>query len=442
MACTPIAGSRAAAGFHVMRGLCLVCVTLALTAIAASSAAQQPLTLADAQAEARAHAPEVAQLEAVVRGAEAVAAQASRRFRQNPDLTTSYFNGALIGRPEERSWTASASLPVDVSGSWKSRAASAGADLTRAQFDHDTGLRALDEQVAVAVAEVALQQRLVARSQRIVELQMIAADAAHRQLDVGQGTQLDADSADLDLGSTRAALEQARGGLAEAQARLSRLLGRDSGAGLAVADPAESLDLAERPDFIPLIDRDPRVRAAHAEVDAAMFERETYERLVAPAPTFGLNGGYTRSEIPQGSFRGLALAAPLSATWPDRELVFTASLPLPFFDRQQEPRARATARLLSGEADMRAARATVHSELESTWAALDSATRAAQAVANVPALVDRDADFVEQAVRAGAFDAVMRTQALRRLLDAGRAADTAVRDLRVARAAWVRRTAP
>jgi hypothetical protein len=108
----------------MIRAVRLAYVTLVLTSIAARSAAQQPLTLADAQAEARAHAPEVAQLEAVVRGAEAVAAQASRRFRQNPDLTTSYFNGASIGRPEERSWTASASLPVDVSGSWKPRARS------------------------------------------------------------------------------------------------------------------------------------------------------------------------------------------------------------------------------------------------------------------------------------------------------------------------------
>ena len=55
--------------------------------------------------------------------------------------------------------------------------------------------RALDERVAQGVANVALQQQLVRRLERMMELQQIAADAARRQLAVGQGAQLDADSA-------------------------------------------------------------------------------------------------------------------------------------------------------------------------------------------------------------------------------------------------------
>jgi len=55
------------------------------------------------------------------------------------------------------------------------------------------------------------------------------------------------------------------------------------------------------------------------------------------------------------------------------------------------------------------------------------------------AAIDRDVTFVEQAVRAGAFDALQRTQALRRLLESGQINDTAVRDFRTARAAWLRR---
>ena len=410
-----------------------------LVAGPAPAHAQQPLTLADAQAEARARAPEVGALEAIVRGAEAIAAQASRMFRQDPTVSGSYFNGALIGRSEENSWTLGAQLPVDVSGSWRTRSASATADVKRTEFDRENGLRALDEQVAVAVADVALQQRLIERDQRLLNLYAIAADGAHQQLNVGQGAQLDADSADLDLGGARILLEQVRGDLARARTRLARLLGRGSGVDLVVADLPEPAPTLQRPDLDALVERDPRVRAALAEIDAATFERETFARLVRPMPTFGLSSGYNRSEIPTGSFSGTPFAGTLRANWPDRDLVFNVSLPIPLFDRQVEPRARATGRLLTAEARARTARADVRTELESAWAAFDAATRALQAVADTPTLIDRDAGFVEQAVRAGAFDAVTRSLALRRLDDAGRRVDTAVRDLRAARAAWLRR---
>ena len=401
--------------------------------------AQQPLTIADAQAEARAHAPEAAELEATVRSAEAIAAQASRKLRQDPVVSSSYFNGALIGR-DETAWSVDARLPVDLSGSWKPRSASATADVRRTEFDRENGLRALDEHVAIAVADVALQQRLVAREQRLVDLFAIAADSAHQQLNVGQGTQLDADSADLDLAGGRVALAQARGGLASARTRLARVLGRFSGEDLVVVDPAEPAPPLARPDFDPLVEHDPRVRAALAEIDAATFERQMFERLVTPMPTFGLSTGYNRRDIPAGSFSGTPLAAPLTANWVDRDLTFSLSLPLPLFDRQLEPRARATGRLLTAEARLRTARAGVRTELESTWNAYDAAARTLQAVADTPTIIERDAGFVEQAVRAGAFDAMTRYVALRRLEETGRRVDTAVRDYRAARAAWVRRS--
>ncbi len=85
-------------------------------------------------------------------------------------------------------------------------------------------------------------------------------------------------------------------------------------------------------------------------------------------------------------------------------------------------------------------RADARSELESSWAALQAATRALTIAVATPRLIDRDMAFVEQAVRAGAFDAVQRTQALRRLEEAGRLSDAAVRDVRATRAAWLRRT--
>jgi outer membrane protein TolC len=420
----------------------LAIIAVATTAVfPVSAAAQVPLTLADAQAEARAHAPDVAELDALVRGAEGVAAQARRRLRQNPEISATYGPGALAGRPDELSWTVAAALPVDVSGSWKPRAASADEDVSRARREREDGLRALDERVAEAVADLALQQQLVRRLERVLELQQIAADAAHRQLDVGQGTQLDADSADLDRASARVALEQGRGELAGARASLARLLGRPAAIDLVVADPPELPLSPEPPDFDGLIERDPRVRATAAEVDAAKFEHQTFERLITPMPTFGVAYGFQRRDMPLGSFSGTPFAGSLTALWPDRELTFNVNVGMPFFDRQQEPRARATSRILVAEAKLQTTRADVRTELASAWAAFQAASRALATVASMPATIDRDVTFVEQAVRAGAFDAVQRTQALRRLVEAGRVADSTVRHFRTARAAWVRRTA-
>ncbi len=417
-------------------------LVLMLTMIGAAAPleAQQLLTLADAQAEARAHAPQVGELEARVRGAETLAAQARRIFRLDPIVSSTYFNGALLGRPDENAWSVDAKWPIDLSGSWKPRSASAGADVNRTQFERDDGLRLLDESVAVAVADLALQQRLADRSQRLLDLYAIAADAAHQQFNVGQGTQLDTDSADLDLATARVSFEQARGAFAGAQARLARLLGRDRAGDLRVVDPPEMVPPIERPDFTALIERDPRVRAAQAEIEAARFERETFERLVTPMPTFGVSSGYTRRDIPAGSFSGVPFASSLTTNWADRDLVFSVSLPVPLFDRQLQPRAQATGRVLAAEARLRSVRADVLTELDSTWATYESAARGLAAVAGMPTLIERDAGFIEQAVRAGAFDAVTRSVRLQRLEITGRTTDTAVRDYRAAVAAWIRRS--
>jgi len=402
-----------------------------------ASAQPQVLTLGDAQAEARAHAPEVADLQARVDGAEALLGPARRVLREDPVVSSTYSGSGS----NERAWSFEATLPIDISGSRTPRAASAAADLSRVQFERDDGLRALDERVAVAVADLAFQQRLVTRSQRLLDLYIVAADAAHEQLGAGQGTELDADSADLDLAGARVALAEAEGALRSTQASLARLLGRSASADLRVADPVERPQVIEPPDFSALVSADPRVRAAEAEVDAARHERETYERLVLPTPTFGFGAGSVRREIPLGAFRGAPFASSLTSLWTDREVVVSVSVPIPLFDRQRQPRAQATARAGAAEARLQMARGDVLAELEMAWAAYDAMARALKAVANMPATVERDAGFIEQAVRAGAFDAVTRALHLRRLEEAGRVADTAVRDYRVARAAWIRTSA-
>ena len=423
-----------------MRHAGIVFIAIALwTVSAADVSAQRVLSLAEAQSEARAAAPEVAELAARISAADAVAAQAGRRFRDDPTVSGSLFRGELLGHPDENAWGVSFRQPLDFSGSSRPRLASANADVARAQFDRDAGLRLLDERVAVAVADLALAQRQVARAEQLANLARIAADAARRQFDAGTAPQIDADSADLDLAGTLLTLEQANGDLARSRTRLARLLGRPTLDALAVDDPLESGDVGPAaPDVAPLVVRDPRVRAAMAEIDAARFERETFERLTRGPVTLGLDYGRERRDIPLGSFTGTPLAGGLTANWADSDLVFNVTVPLPLFNRQLEPRARATGRLLAAEAALQRVRADVSAEIRSAWDAFVAAARAVQTVAATPAILNRDAGFVEQAVRAGQFDATTRVIALRRLEDAGRRLDVAVRDLRAARAAWMR----
>jgi outer membrane protein TolC len=406
---------------------------------APDAAAQRALTLADAQREARAAAPEVGELQARIAAAEAIAAQAGRRFREDPLVTSSLFRGELLGHPDEHTWSVGIRQPFDISGSWRPRLASANADLARVRFDRETGLRLLDERVAVAVADLALAQRQVARAEQLANLARIAAEAARRQLEVGTAPQIDADAADLDLAGALLAREQTNGVLAQSRTRLARLLGRESVTDLAIEDPHESSDFPSTPpDFTALVDRDPRARAAMSEIDAARFEQEVFDRLATGPVTVGLEYGQERREIPQGRFSGSPLASGLTAKWPDSELVFTVMVPLSLFNRQLELRARATGRLLAAEAALRHVRADASVELRSAWDALVTAARALQSVSATPVILNRDVEFMEQAVRAGLFDATTRVVTLRRLEEAGRRLDVAVRDLRVARAAWAR----
>jgi cobalt-zinc-cadmium efflux system outer membrane protein len=416
-------------------------VAVAIVALFPISAfAQRPLSLADAQAEARMHAPETAELQARIAEAEAIAAQASRRLREDPTVSSSFVQGRLVGRPDEHAWSLGFNQPFDISRSWRPRAASTAADVERRRQERDDGLRALDERVAVAVADLALAQRQIARSQQIADLHRLATDAVRQQFQVGTAPQIDADSAEIDFAIALASVEQAQGDVDQSRARLARLLGRETGRDLVVEDVPEAAEMpSSPPDFAALIERDPRVRAAAAEVDAATFERQMFDRLITPPVSVGADYGRQTREIPAGSFVGSPLAGLLAANWTDAELVFNVSVGVPLFNRQREPRARATGRILMAEARLRTVRADVRAELESSWAALQAAARAFQRVAATTAIIDRDAAFVEQAVTAGAFDTLTRTQELRRLQDAGRRVDTAVRDLRAARAAWLRR---
>ena len=193
-----------------------------------AASAQRPLSLVDAQAEARVHAPDAAELQARIAAAEAMAAQAARRFRDDPTISGGFSQGRLVGRADESSWTLGIQQPFDLSGSWKPRAASAAADVERTRQEREDGLRALDEQVAIAFADSALAQRQLARGERLADLYRLASDAVRQQFQVGAAPQIDADSAELDLaGGLAWCWSKSGASLDRSRLRLARLLGRE-----------------------------------------------------------------------------------------------------------------------------------------------------------------------------------------------------------------------
>lgn len=378
-----------------------------------------PLSLADAQAEARAHAPEAAQLVAGTRGAEAVARQSGRWLREDPEFSVGVEPGDTTG------WSAGVELPVDLSGSWGARRSSATASLDATRIAEGDGLLALDEAVAVAVAESADSQRALGRARRNAALWKVAADAARAQAAAGGATTLELDAADTDLALANAEVARAEGELASAQAGLARLLGRERGDGIEAGDPMEPSAAPAEPAWEQLVQASPRLLAAEAEVRAVEAEVSMWGRMAAPRPTLGVDWTRQTFDAPTGP-------------WTEDALGLTLRVPIPLFDRKTEERSAAQARLWMAQADLDATRADIRAELQSAWAAYAAAARGWQAVAGLPAIQERDAGWLAAALRGGVLTGVDQATALRRFEEAGRQVDEVVLRLRRARAAWVR----
>lgn len=406
-------------------------------ALGAATRAQAQLSLAQAQRLARQSAPEAAALQAQVQGAQGIARDARRVLRSDPTLELRY--GSELERSGEQRWGAGLSWALDVSGSWGPRAAAAADERDQAAQQARDGLRALDETVAIAVAELAYAQRQHERAARVSGLQEIVASAARRQLELGEANQLEDDGAQLDRAAARAELARAASERERAALQLARLIGSRDAGGVQVEDPAE------QPAAIPAwpseqaLDQAPAVAAASSAASAARHELALQERLAWSTPTLGLEFERERRAIPAGAFASAPGAEPSArASWSEWQLGVRLELPLPLVDRNRERCAQAQARVLATSAQLAIARADARAELMIRRAELSAATQAYRELANTAAVLERSYGLLEQAARAGALDAVARAQALQRLSDAGRRLDSAVRDLRVARARFAR----
>lgn len=393
------------------------------------------LALEQAQAEARQRAPERAAADASVAAAETRASAAGRRFTHDPIATGRYQQPAPGGDVDDRAWSVGLEWTLDLSGAWRSRRAAARATVTAATEDWTSALRELDAEVAVTFAELADAQRRVARSARMVALRDLAARAADRMRSSGQGNQLDLDAAMLELRSAQVDAANSRGDLEAARARLARLLGRREVTGLAVAD---DIDTSAAPQFTAIdavVARDPAVKMAAAELDAARLAAEAEQRAARPGVTLGVEAGRTRHDVPAGAF---ASAPTFIGSWSEWEIALSLSVPLPIIDRNRVARAATNADVLTTEARLTRIRADVRRNLIEAHARLAAAIDAANAAAEIPQIIERESQLLDKAMRAGGIDLASFAQQAHRLVEVGRVYDDAVLALRRARAAWAR----
>lgn len=403
------------------------------------SGATVELGLAEAQAEARSRSADAAELGARVAATKRSVEPGRRIFRSDPVLQATVESGAPFGQLEEGAVNAGVSWTVDPSGSWGPRQDAADAEVARAELERADGLLALDEAVATAVADLARAQRRAKRAQRIAGLRARLSEAAHAQLDVGRGNQFDVDAADLELAGARATLATSQASIDTARARLTRLLGRATSDGLVVADPPEPPAEVASPSFGQALDaaveRNVRVRAARADLEAARKGEESESRLAWPQPTLGLAYTFQQSEVPAGAF---ASSPDLSAAWADHELGVSVSVPLPLFNANAEAQAKSAARVLAAEARLRVVETEVAAGLSASASELRGALAAFAALAATPEILERAYQLQDEAVRAGVGDVVSRSLAFARLESAGERLDDAIFDVRVARARWTR----
>lgn len=406
-----------------------------IVALIVGEALGAPLTLEDARLEARGLGPDSAAFDADVRGAERERAGAGLYFASDPRVSAG--TSLSLADGEGGASRAGLDLPLDLTGAWLARGDSARSRVAGAEFARQVQLAALDEAVAIAVADLADAERSVGRAALAASLMETALSAQEARKATGDATALDVDSAALDFAGARAQRARALGDREAARARLARLLGRATGDDLEVADPDEPTTVSTGA-LDALVERHPRVRAARSGVD-----RERAARVVARRgwmdPTLSVDLERARFEVPAGSF---PRSPSLTGAWTDTEIGATLSASLPLFDREAEARGRAEAATWAAEAQLVVVRADVRAELQAAKARWEAAASALAAWSGTPAVLDRDAALLDQALATGEIGTTERVVMVRRLVDTGRAYDGSVRDLRLARAAWERASAP
>lgn len=314
------------------------------------------LTLRDALALALSRSPRLAMFDYDIRIAEAKLLQAG--LRPNPEASIESENiggtGELSGaNGAER--TLRLGQLLELAGKRRKRITEARLGRALAEFDYEVKKREVFLETHQAFIEVLAGQRAVAVNQEIVELTESVLPDIQRRIEAGKTSTVEETRSNVSVATARIGLEQARRDMLAARHRLAAHWGSTkprfaSAVGNLEDAPAiASLDVLNR-----RLADNPRL--ARFPTELAHREATLARERAAAVPDLTVNGGVRQfAQSDTGAF------------------VLGASIPIPFFNRNQGNIRAAREQIGKTEAERLAVQATISAELADAYHAVKAA---------------------------------------------------------------------
>lgn len=406
----------------------LAAATLAAqeTVPAAAAAAEEPsgeLTLEQIQALAIGRSPEIAAAESELRAREGRLLQAGAR--PNPELAgTSENLGGDTARTGGVQSTLQIGQRLELGGDRAARTAAAAAARDLARWDLESRRLDIASRATRAYFEVLAAQRRIQLADDTVRLAEEVRSTVAARVEAGKVSPIEETRAEVALAAERIERDRAAAELQAMRSRLAATWGSSIARFERVAGDLDAMPPVPTLDaVIAVVDRNPELARWAAEIT----EREAALRIerARAVPDVTVGGGYRHFELGTGA------------------AVVTASVPLPFFDRNRGAQIEARERITRAQDERRAAIVRVRQLVEETHGSL---ARAESEVRNLREGVVPGAESVYAAVsegyRLGKFGYMEVLDARRTLAGARAQLARAQADLHRAYADLQRLTAP
>ena len=400
---------------HVQAAAGFVCAALA------ASASAQPLTLDQAVERALSTSPAIRAAQAALPAIEGELAEARAPLYNNPQISGEYGtrDTAQVGAPSvsSRDWGVGLSQAFEIAGQQRLRRESG----LNARAAAEQNINEVRTQLVMEVGErfikvLGLEARIVAEDQTLALVER-SAGAIARRVEAGEDSVLDSNLARVEAERARNSVAALREQLIQANADLGATI---------QWPPAEPLRIKgsldeppHRHTFQQMLDsavQRPLLKSLELKERAARSRLSLERSLVYPDITLGI----THSK--EGPSDGR-----------ERITLFTMSVPLPVFKRNQAGIGRAQTELTQVEIDRQSAARQVEAQVRTLWARrqnlLERVTRLNQAL--LPRLTENQ-ELTRKAFDAGELGLSQLLLANRQLIDAQRELIEARTELRLA----------
>lgn len=386
-----------------------------------ASASAQPLTLDQALERALSTSPAIRAAQAALPAIEGELAEARAPLFNNPQISGEYGtrDTAQAGAPSmrDRDWAVAFSQTFEIAGQQRLRRESGLS--ARAAAEHN--VNEVRAQIVMEVADrfikvLGLEARITAEEETLALVER-SAQAIARRVEAGEDSVLDSNLARVEAERARNSVAALREQLIQTNAELG---------GAIQWPPAEPLQIKGSLDQPPhlhtlqeLLDsavQRPLLRTLELKERAARSRLSLERSLVYPDITLGI------SHAKEGPSDGR-----------ERITLFTMSVPLPVFKRNQAGIGRAQTELTQVEIDRQSAARQVEAQVRTFWARrqnlLERVTRLNQAL--LPRLTENQ-ELTRKAFDAGELGLSQLLLANRQLIDAQRELIEARTELRLA----------